>query len=106
MALIISLAIISNAFFIGLLFYCHKKGGKYLLGCGLFFLISTLAMLIFIFIRTYYADVPLGMREQLFDERNEKIEWLIAIFGFVPAVFTANTLNKGLDALYSRSNLD
>ncbi|STZ77036.1 hypothetical protein [Bergeriella denitrificans] len=99
---VIFLSLLSNAFFVWLLFYSHRKGGRCILNVGLFFLLVTLLVLVIMFIRTYYGSLPVGISEQAFEERNEKIEWLLAIFGFVPAVFTGNMISKGLDILYPR----
>ena len=97
---IIFLSIVTNAFFLWLLFYSHRKGERHILGVGLFFLVVSLVILVALYVRNYHADAPAGMKEQVFEDYNEKIEWLLAIFGFVPAVFTGNMISKGLDGVY------
>lgn len=97
---IIFLSVVTNAFFLWLLFYSHKKGERHILGVGLFFLVVSLVILVALYVRNYHADAPAGMKEQVFEDYNEKIEWLLAIFGFVPAVFTGNMISKGLDGVY------
>lgn len=99
---VIFLSVVTNAFFVWLLFYSHRKGERHVLGVGLFFMVISLVILVALYVRNYHADAPAGMKEQVFDEYNEKIEWLLAIFGFVPAVFTGNMISKGLDAVYLR----
>lgn len=97
---IIFLSVVTNAFFLWLLFYSHRKGERHVLGVGLFFLVVSLVILVALYVRNYHADAPAGMKEQVFEDYNEKIEWLLAIFGFVPAVFTGNMISKGLDGVY------
>ena len=99
---VIFLSILSNAFFLWLLFYSHRKGDRHILGVGLFFLVISLVILVALYVSNYHVGVPAGMKEQVFEDYNEKIEWLLAIFGFVPAVFTGNMISKGLDGVYCR----
>lgn len=87
-------------FFSGCCSTATGRGGRHILGVGLFFLVVSLVILVALYVRHYHADAPAGMREQVFEDYNEKIEWLLAIFGFVPAVFTGNMISKGLDGVY------
>lgn len=92
----IAFALLVNMLSLGLIVWAHRKGARHILACGLFFLV--LALSIF---ASFYGYLPDAVKASALYSKEES-EFFIALITFVPLLFAANLISKGLDRLYPK----